>query len=124
MESATDAILRRLASGESPEAILSSLRPAGEREALRRCAVVRTFDIDLFYGALMPEEGVTGWPKFDDFVGAPEVEPVPRREETYRLRPEARSAHWKAWWSECEPQVAETELPEALRRLVSRLAGY
>lgn len=124
MEPMHATILQRLASGEDPEALLSSLRPAGEREALRRCAVVRTFDRELYEEVLAPEDGDDGWPSFDDFVQAAEVEPVPRREELYRLRPEDRSAGWKAWWSGHEPPLAETELPGPLRRLVSRLAGY
>lgn len=125
MESFHSAFLQRLAEGEAPEVILSSLRPAGEREALRSCAVVRTFDREVFEKVLAPGAGGAGagWPSFDDFVLAAEVEPVPRRDGLYRLRPEERSVNWKAWWSE-HPPAAETELPEPLRRLVLRLTGY
>src|SRR5579863_5651872 len=124
MEPGHAAILQRLASGETLEAVLSSLRPAGEREALRRCAVVRTFDRELFEEVLVPDGGEAGWPPFDDFVQVAEIEPVPRREGVYRVRPGDRSAGWKAWWPDGEPALAETELPIALRRLVSHLASY
>jgi cellulose synthase operon protein C len=124
MEPRHAAILQRLASGESPEAVFSSLRPADQREALRRSAVVRTFDRELYEEVLAPEDGDVGWPSFDDFVQAAEVEPVPRQEGIYRLRPEDRSAGWKTWWSDGESPLAETELPGPLRRLVSRLADY
>ena len=124
MESVQAAILQRLAGGEPPDAILSSLRPLGEREALRRCAVVRTFDRKLFDEVLAPEESDADWLKFDDFVQAAEVEPVPRRPGIYRLRPDARSINWKAWWSDSRPPPPETELPETLHPLVSRLIDY
>jgi len=124
MESVQAAILQRLAGGEPPDAILSSLRPLGEREALRRCAVVRTFDRKLFDEVLAPEESDADWLKFDDFVLAAEVEPVPRRPGIYRLRPDARSINWKAWWSDSRPPPPETELPETLHSLVSRLIDY
>jgi hypothetical protein len=124
MEPVHAEILQRLADGESPETILLSLRPSGEREALRRCAVVRTFDRELFETVLAPQEDKADWPAFDDFVQAAEVEPVPRRDGTFRLRPEARSVHWKAWWADVQPPLAETELPGPLRALVSHLADH
>ena len=88
MASLQTAILERLAAGESPEEILLSLRSDGERELLRRCAVVRTFDRAVFDRVLAGATPQADVPSFDEFVQSPEVEAVPRTSEVYRLRRE------------------------------------
>jgi hypothetical protein len=123
MDSAYAEIVERLARGETPEAVLSSLRPDGMRAALQACAVVRVFDRPTYEALLAPSVTTGDAPGFDELVTAPEVEPVPRTEGSYRLGRSVRSAHWRAWWQD-EPGRPETQLPPALRALVERLVEH
>jgi cellulose synthase operon protein C len=113
--------LKRLENGETPEAILSSLRPQGHRELLKRCSVVRTFDRGLFETVLLSDVGDAP-PTFDEFVQTEEVEPLPRTKDFFQLRRVERSANWRAWW---EGEATEsTAIPESLRRFLELLAEY
>jgi cellulose synthase operon protein C len=115
-------VIERLARGESAASILASLRPAGERELLRRAAVVRTFDRDLFDRVLAADAAGLDLPAFDEFVRVREVEALPRSPDVFQLRQEARSEHWRAWWDEAGASPAE--IPKALGRLLGRLVAY
>ena len=112
-------LLRRLARGDSLDAVLASLRPAEQWDVLRRCAAVRSFDRELYDKVLVA--GVDGAPPFDAVVTAPEVEPVPGTREAYRLRPSARSRYWNGWWPDgADPRA----LPADLRSVAGRLARH
>ncbi|MCE6998161.1 peptidoglycan-binding protein [Saccharothrix sp. S26] len=112
-------LLRRLARGDSLDAVLASLRPAEQWDVLRRCAAVRSFDRELYEKVLVA--GVDGAPPFDAVVTAPEVEPVPGTREAHRLRPSARSRYWNGWWPD---GVDPRSVPDDLRALVGRLARH
>lgn len=113
-------IVEELAKGErAPEEILASLRPQEERMALMRCAVVRSFDRELAESLLLTDNASS----FDDVVALPDIEPVPREDATFWVRPSARSAHWRAWWS-ADASIAPTELPLDLRALLERLVEH
>lgn len=113
-------ILERLAAGSTPQDVLRSLQPTAERAAFKRCALVRTFDREIFDNVLAPVDE-PDWPAFDDFVKASDVEPVPRAEGTYRLKDLVRADHWHAWWAD---GADDRTLPEEMRALTQRLAGY
>ncbi|MET0133691.1 MAG: peptidoglycan-binding domain-containing protein [Kibdelosporangium sp.] len=115
-------ILSRLAATDDKiEDVLTGLRPPGEREALKRCAVVRTFDRELFDGVLTPDESPAGWPPFDSFVASFEVERVPRVAGGYRLQQRARLDNWRAWWA---GEPVGPPVPADLRALAARLAEH
>lgn len=113
--------LERLNRGESPEAIISSTRPSGQRELLRRLAVVSTFNRELFDTVLSPSAG-DGAPAFDEIVQTAQVEALPRREGVFQLRRAERSSNWRAWWEDGPTDA--TAIPAPLRALLRRLAEY
>ncbi|MFE9747262.1 peptidoglycan-binding protein [Saccharothrix saharensis] len=114
-------VLERLAAGQSLRQAVESLRPPGERQALKRSAVVHTFDRDV-YDAVLKVGGVPGFPDFDEFVQLAEVERVPRSIGLHRLRDGLRSTYWHAWWDD-GPDFTGT-LPDELEDLVRRLADH
>ncbi|MFE9747874.1 peptidoglycan-binding protein [Saccharothrix saharensis] len=112
-------LLRRLARGDSLDAVLASLRPAEQWDVLRRCAAVRAFDRELYEKVLVA--AVVGAPPFDAVVSAPEVEPVPGTDGIHRLRSSARSRYWNGWWPDgADPRA----VPDDLRALATRLTRY
>jgi cellulose synthase operon protein C len=113
-------IVARLAN-ESPDEILASLRPPGERELLRRAAVVRTFEERIFDRILAAGVREDGVPAFGDFVRLAEVEHLPRTDGVFQLRRAARSTNWKAWWPE---DASADVLPPDLEGLVRELVEY
>ncbi|MDA0182950.1 hypothetical protein OJ997_21740 [Solirubrobacter phytolaccae] len=107
-------LLARLADGESPASILASLRPESEPALLARCAVVRTFDRDLF-NAVLAQGG-----DFETLVQAPGVSRLPRTDGIYELTPRERERRWRSWWSDADPET----LPPELTALLEKLVGY
>jgi hypothetical protein len=116
-----DTVVARLAAGETPESILATLRPAGERELLKRAVIVRTFDRPLFDSVLSADVATDEIPSFEQVVESRDVEALPRRDGVFRVRRGARTANWDAWW----PEGTDTAvLPEPLTRLLSALVDY
>jgi hypothetical protein len=115
-----DTVVARLAAGETPESILATLRPAGERELLKRAVIVRTFDRPLFDSVLSADVATDEIPSFEQVVESRDVEALPRRDGVFRVRRGARTANWDAWW----PEGTDTAvLPEPLTRLLSAIGS-
>ncbi|MFE1292461.1 hypothetical protein [Streptomyces sp. NPDC058751] len=114
-------ITRRLASGESLEAISRSLRPAHWTAALRACAVARTFDTALFEEVLYPhalaEEPAS--PGLEELVRAHAVEPVGSEPGRFALPGANRRAYFLEWAQESGGDT----LPAGLLALELRIAG-
>jgi len=112
-------VAKLLAGGQAPEAILASRAPAGERELLKRAAVVRVFDKALYDEVLAA--GLANAPAFDELITASDIERLPRDEGVFRVRRSARTFHWDAWWSEASER---TSIPEPLHDFLTRLVEY
>ncbi|MFE2531520.1 hypothetical protein [Streptomyces sp. NPDC059371] len=114
-------ITRRLAAGESLEAISRSLRPARWTAVLRACAVARTFDTALFEDVLYPhalaEEPAS--PGLEELVRAHAVEPVGSEPGRFALSGANRGAYFVEWAQES----ADDTLPAGLLALELRIAG-
>lgn len=89
------------------------------RALLKRAALVRTFDEDLFAKALaLPQEAVS----FSEFTARPEIERLPRSQDDYRLKDQERKRYWDAWQ---EDDAVAFQAPDSNFRKYSRqLADY
>jgi cellulose synthase operon protein C len=114
-------VVKRLEQGDAPDAILASFAPVGERELLKRAAVVRTFDRPLFDTVLAGDVSGRDLPSFEEFVKAHDIEPLPREKAVFQIRRGARRTHWQAWWAE-DPDG--TSIPGPLRRFLKELVEY
>jgi Caspase domain/Putative peptidoglycan binding domain len=81
-----DRVLDEYEAGTSAQQIVADLAPASERELLRRCATVRSFDRGLFEDLLQRVPSpVKGEHQFERVVTNPVVQRVPRPKGTYRI---------------------------------------
>src|SRR5687767_14279657 len=88
-----------------------------EREQLRRCATVRTFDRPLFEAELA--HGASSAPdSFAQIASHSFVEALPGHVERYRILSSVRTALFHSWWPDGTPTH---EIPEPLRALSERL---
>ena len=110
------------ADDRSLEDVLAARRPAREAAMLRRCAVVRSFDRELFDAVLIADLAEPP-PAFDDLAASSAIHAVPRHAGVYRVTASARSRLWAAWWDD-DPTVPLNKLPTALRTLLERLVDY
>ncbi|MFD9461588.1 tetratricopeptide repeat protein [Streptomyces sp. NPDC060027] len=105
-------IARRLASGESLEAISRALRPAHWTAVLRACAVARTFDAALYQEVLRPhalaQEPAT--PTLEELVRAHAVESVGSEPGRLALSEANRNAYFLDWAQESADGVMPAEL--------------
>jgi hypothetical protein len=121
-------IIQQLQKGVSPEEIGRSLMPPAERELLKRCASVRSFDERLVDQVL--RDGVEGGDPdalpFERIVGHRVIERIPRTKGLYQVTEDARPDYFKAWWEGDggEPAAARHEVPPALRALSERLVTF
>ncbi|GIF43528.1 hypothetical protein [Actinoplanes xinjiangensis] len=92
-EAYLDELVRRLRAGEDPRRLQQSLLPEATRETLRRCAVARTFDPEI-YGQWL---SVPAGPGLDELVEDGFAEPLPGPDALYRL-PEGIRTAWLADW--------------------------
>ncbi|MGP3999399.1 hypothetical protein [Streptomyces sp. 8N706] len=115
-------ITRRLASGESLEAISRHLRPTEWRPLLRVCAAARTFDRPLFDAVLRPFALRYGRevPSLEGLLTALAVEPVPGGGDTYALPEDNRAAYFLEWFD----QVGADTVPGDLIELEQRIAAF
>ena len=98
-EAHLDALIARLTLGDSLEAVLEQLRPAGEQELLKRCATVHSFDEELFevLRCAAPEVRDSGLPAL---LSSGAVEPVPGRDGHFRVPVAQRIERYGRWWAE------------------------
>ncbi|MFF7309174.1 hypothetical protein [Streptomyces sp. NPDC008137] len=87
-------LARRLAAGESLEAIARSLLPPDWTPTLRACAVARTFDAQLYEEVLRPP--ATG-PGLDELIEARAVRPVSGAPGSYALSEADRASYFLDW---------------------------
>ncbi|MFF0534300.1 hypothetical protein ACWDF1_22530 [Streptomyces coelicoflavus] len=93
-------LTRRLAAGESLEAIARSQRPSGWAPALRVCAVARTFDASLYENVLGPvaaEYGDGEPPGLPELLDERAVRPVGGTPRTYTLSEQDRASYFLDW---------------------------
>jgi len=108
-----DALLRHFEEGGSPEDFLRDHQPRAERELMWRCAAVRQFDPEIMEDLIRPRvkaEGVDTV-EFERLVSGPNVERVPRRRGTYRLRDSARRRLIAEWIDDGPALEPSPELP-------------
>ncbi|MER5468290.1 AAA family ATPase [Streptomyces sp. NPDC002685] len=105
-------ITRRLASGESLEAISRALRPAHWTAVLRACAVARTFDAALYEEVLRPHAlaAEPATPALEELVRARAVEPVGSEPGRFALSGANRNAYFLDWVQELADGVMPAEL--------------
>jgi hypothetical protein len=110
----------KLAEGLSLGDALSALARPDERELLKRCAAVHTFDEELVevLRTALPEAPES---RLEQLVAAGSVEPVPGREGRYRLPAEARRTHYERWWAD---EAGSAAVPSRLRTLTERLTAH
>lgn len=72
------------------------------RQMLRRCALMRSFDQDVFASVLSAGLGELPPPDFKEFVELPEVERVPRSGERYRIKDRPRQEYLTDWQKDRE----------------------
>lgn len=130
-------LLERSQAGASVGEILALLQqtlPRGERELLRRCALVRQFDEGLVEEVLRPSipADVPDVPSFAELIQQSAVEPVGPAgakepiDGTYRLWSGARRDHLESWmqeWDESSPAFVAV-IPRTVRALGRAIAGY
>lgn len=110
----------RLQHGESLEQAIQMLEPAGERELLKRCAVVHRFDaglVDVLRSALPDQPDAS----LENLIEHRYTEPVPGRNGYYRLPTKLRQEHYERWWSEAP---GDDMIPPDLRALSAQLVKY
>lgn len=121
-------ILKQLEQGVSLEEISRLQMPPAEREMLKRCATVRSFDKRLFNEVLRDgiesddPEALT----FERIAAHRIVEHIPRTKGLYQVKEEVRQDYFKAWWESDgrAPATPREEIPRALRALSERLVTY
>ncbi|MCL6671611.1 hypothetical protein [Streptomyces panaciradicis] len=100
MTDALAEITRRLASGESLEAIARSQRPPHWAPALRVCAVARTFDATLYEAVLGPtaaEHGDGDAPGLVELLHERAIQPAGGLHRTYTLSEQDRTSYFLDW---------------------------
>jgi tetratricopeptide (TPR) repeat protein len=106
-------IAERLATGASLSSVVVSVLPEDVRSTLGRCAVARTFDVELYDGLLRGDQG----PALSEMVGQSRVEQVsPGR---YQVCDALRDGAWESWWMATSGSAG---VPEDLRRFSTTLA--
>jgi hypothetical protein len=95
-----------------------SLLPGPQREFLKRCALLDSFDGSIA-GDLIPDGNVT----LDDVVEYPFVYKVRGQPGAYRLREDVRRALMESWWNGQSPDAVPPELAAVVERLATRLEG-
>ncbi|HKP84355.1 MAG TPA: peptidoglycan-binding protein [Pyrinomonadaceae bacterium] len=118
---------KRIEQGEDLETISLSLISPAERELLRRCAVVRTFDeelVDTYFRPQVPGADEQTIP-FSALTRHEFVQRVPRTEDVYVLLSATRKQYYDSWWeSPDHPQISRSEVPESLRKLSESLIKH
>ena len=112
---------KRIEEGEDLDEISVSLISPDERELLKCCAVVRTFDeklVDTYFRPQVPGADKQSVP-FSRLTSHDFVQRVPRTEDVYFLLPAARKQYYDSWWesSDGNVPVSRPEVPESLRKL-------
>lgn len=92
-----------------------SLLPGPQREFLKRCALLDSFDGSIV-GDLLPDGNVT----LDDVVEYPFVYKVRGKTGAYRLREDVRRALMESWWNGQPPDAVPPELAAFVERLAKR----
>ncbi|WP_438029743.1 hypothetical protein [Sorangium sp. So ce233] len=115
-------LLQRLARGEGLEDIALSLIPSEELAALRRAALVRWFDEELWTATLGKVPGREDLP-FERLLKNDAVEAVPRKPGVYRVKTRARAEHLRSWFPS-GPPAAGAALPEELVAIERALVAY
>ncbi|WP_437723732.1 hypothetical protein [Sorangium sp. So ce861] len=115
-------IIRRLRQGEGLADIARSLIPHEERDALRRAALVRWFDEELWTTTLGKVPGREDLP-FERLLKNEAIEAVPRKPGVYRVKTRARAEHLRSWFPS-GPPAAGTALPEEIVAIERALLAY
>lgn len=129
MKVSVEELIQRIKSGETLEKVVQSFIPPAQRELLKRCAVVRSFDKQLVDEVLMQvpsliDNGVTS---FEEVRDCDFVERVPRTEGLYRLRSSTKQEYLQFWWEDQESPSRPLELneiPAPLKQLSEALVNY
>ena len=113
-------LIGALKAASSAADVVRSLLATGDRELLKRCAAVRSFDAELFelLRSDVPEDSQT---TLEQLVADGNAVPVPGREGVFRLPDVVRADHLEQWWRD-EP--SEGAPPPALARLSRRLVAF
>ncbi|MFF5367149.1 hypothetical protein [Streptomyces sp. NPDC013187] len=124
MTDALAEITRRLAAGESLEAIARSQRPSDWAPALRVCAVARTFDATLYESVLGPtaaEHGDGDAPGILELLDERAIQPAGGLPRTYTLSEQDRAAYFLDWiGTGTGTQAAPAELLSLERRIADQ----
>lgn len=87
-------ILKLLDAGISPAEILRQIRSPAKEEMRRRCALVRSFDFQIYE---MLSAQLEECPEFEMFVQQPDIQAVPRQAATYTLCSTERDRYLEQW---------------------------
>lgn len=114
--------------GGGLEALSQSLMSAAERELLKCCAVVRTFDeslVDNYFRPQVPGAGKEIVP-FSALTNHHFVQRVPRTDGVYSLLPSSQKQYYELWWepSDDKAPIPLSEVPESLRKLSQSLIEH
>jgi tetratricopeptide (TPR) repeat protein len=123
MTLALEEIVRRLESGENPESVIHTARPAAESKALQRCAVLRVIDRDVAATYLLAGDKEDAPLSFDELLERGLLEPT-STEGRFRLQPDVRSQAFRNWWAGRKDAYQKGEIPRELRELSSTLATH
>jgi hypothetical protein len=110
--------------GGGLEAISQSLMSAAERELLKCCAVVRTFDeglVDKYFRPQVPGGDKESVP-FSTLTSHHFVQRVPRSDEVYFLQSATRKKYYDSWWE--QNAIPRSEVPMPLRELSQSLIEH
>lgn len=113
-------LIRRMAAGETPEAIFRSFVPESWRAVLRACAIARTFNAHLYETVLRPWAMTLAHPEVPllaELIEEHAVVPVPGEPEKYCLPDSDRSSYFSDWFTPARP-----ELLALLRALETQIA--
>jgi hypothetical protein len=90
-----DALLARLENMDSLDMLFRAFQTPTERELLKRTAIARWFDRDLYENVLC--EGLKNPPGFDEYVASNEIDLIPRSNGLYRLTDTTFATYLDAW---------------------------
>ena len=118
MSPAAEELAARLASGEDLGTIAMAMLNPADRDTVKHCAAVATFDAARYERVLRS----AGGPSLDELREARRVRPVPGRRDCYRLEEYLREGAWSAWWSDEQLTPGSTIVPPSLARFAGQLA--